>query len=191
MNFPSAEKFKLVEWSEDLDLSSFYSEAAKRGFENNSNRKMLVDCFQKENRKAIWILYFGDVAVGSVVAHSLDILGENSFRICARTCVLTDLIPIQHVRTRQKTIQQHQNVTAQFFIPKCIEWAGEGANLYISSNESPVASQRLVHNIYCPALLETGAIESKQEIFYRGHNQTFWKLNTQVFLKQLNEFGRW
>lgn len=191
MNFPSREKFNMIEWSEDLDLGEFYQEAAKRGFENNSNRNILFDCFKKERQKAVWMLYYNNKPVGSVAAHSLDILGENAFRICARTCVFTDMIPIDHVRTRRKTIQEHQNVTAQFYIPKCIEWAGKDADLYISTNESPVASQRLVHKIYCPALMETGAIESSQQIFYRGHEQTFWKLNPEVFLEQLDRFGRW
>ena len=181
----------MVEWSEDLDLDEFYQEASKRGFENNSNRKILFDCFEKERQKSVWMLYYNNKPVGSVAAHSLDILGENAFRICARTCVFTDMIPISHMRTRRKTIQEHQNVTAQFYIPKCIEWAGPNANLYISTNESPVASQRLVHKIYCPALMETGAIETSQQIFYRGHEQTFWKLNTGVFLEQLDKFGRW
>ena len=191
MNFPSREKFNMVEWSEDLDLDEFYQEAAKRGFENNSNRTILFDCFRKERQKAVWMLYYNNKPVGSVAAHSLDILGENAFRICARTCVFTDMIPINHVRTRRKTIQEHQNVTAQFYIPKCIEWAGSNADLYISTNESPVASQRLVHKIYCPALMETGAIESSQQIFYRGHEQTFWKLNPKVFLEQLDTYGKW
>jgi hypothetical protein len=101
------------------------------------------------------------------------------------------MIPINHVRTRRKSLQEHQNITAQVFIPECIKWAGDGAELYISTNESAVASQRLVHRIYCPALKETGAIESSQEIFYRGHMQTFWKLNSKVFLEQLDKFGRW
>jgi hypothetical protein len=191
MNFPHREKFNLVAWSEELDLDEFYREAALRGFENNSNRKILVDSFEKERQKSVWMLYYDSRAVGSVAVHSLDILGERAYRICARTCVFTDMIPINHVRTRRKTIQEHQNITAQFYIPKCIEWAGTGAELYISTNESPVASQRLVHRIYCPALMETGAIESSQEIFYRGHMQTFWKLNSKVFLEQLDKFGRW
>jgi hypothetical protein len=191
MNFPHREKFNLVAWSEDLNLDEFYREADLRGFENNSNRKILVDSFEKERQKAIWMLYYNNKAVGSVAAHSLDVMGERAYRICARTCVFTDMIPINHVRTRGKTIQQHQNITAQFYIPKCIEWAGPDAELYISTNESLVASQRLVHRIYCPALQETGAIESSQKIFYRGHMQTFWKLNSKVFLEQLNKFGRW
>jgi hypothetical protein len=191
MNFPSSDNFKMVEWTSDLDLTEFYAQAKNRGFENNASQQMLVDCFQKERQKAIWMLYYKDIIVGSVVSHSLDMFGENSFRICARTCVFTDLIPITHVRTRKRTIQEHQNITAQFYIPKCIEWAGKDSNLYISTNDSPVASQRLVHTIYCPALMETGAISSSTVHHYRGHDQTFWKLNNQKFLDQLDTYGKW
>jgi hypothetical protein len=189
--FPSSDKFKLIKWSPDLDLTAFYAEAHIRGFENNSNQKMLVDSIRKERHSCVWVLYYDDTPIGSVAAHSLDILGTNAYRICTRTCVFTDRLPITHMRTRKKTIQEHQNVTAQFFIPKCIEWAGAENELYISSNESPVASQRLVHTIYCPALMETGAITSATKLHYRGHEQTFWKLDPKVFLEQLETYGKW
>lgn len=183
--------FELIEWSEDLDLSDFYRLAEARGFENNASQKALVDSFKNEKDSCVWILYYNKVAVGSVACHSLDIFENKSYRICARTCVFTDLLPIQHLRSRGYTIQKHQNVTAQFFIPKCIEWAPADADLYISTNSSTVGSQDQVHRIYCPALVETGALEKASEKFYRGHLQTFWKLNKQVFLDQLDQLPRW
>jgi len=188
---PSLESFKLIEWNSSLDLENFYKEALNRGFDNNSSQANLVDVFSKEKQKQVWILYYNNEPVGSVASHSLDILESNSYRICARTCVFTNKIPIVNIINRKITIQQHQNITAQLFIPKCIEWAGINNNLYISTNESNVASQRQVHRIYCPSLLETGAITDSVNIFYRGHMQTFWKLNPKVFLKQLYEYGKW
>jgi hypothetical protein len=179
--------FSLIPWTSDLDLTDFYISAAERGFENNSNQQILVDCFQKEIRSRVWILYYKDEAVGSVAAHSLPELGPNAYRICARTCVFTDRLPIATLRARGKTIQQHQNATAQFFIPACIEWCGIDSDMFISTNESPIASQRLVHRIYCPALVETGALTKHCELLYRGHTQTFWKLNAEVFLDQLKQ----
>ena len=183
--------FSMIPWSKDLNLTEFYEGAAKRGYENNSNQKILVDCFRNEPRWQVWILHYDNQPVGSVACHSLAPLGPNAYRICARTCVFTDMIPRSHVRNLRYTIKEHQNPTAQFFIPTCIEWAGRDKDLYITSNESTVASQRQVHRIYCPALVETGALEKAAEITYRGQLQTAWKLNVDVFYKQLNDFGKW
>ena len=183
--------YKLVPWDPTLDLSDFYSEADRRGFVNNSSQRMLVDSLAREDQWAVWILYYNNRAVGSVGAHSLPELGANAYRICARTCVFTDLTPHRQLRALRYTCQEHQNVTAQFFIPACIEWAGADKDLYISSHPSDVGTQRLVHNIYCPALVETGALERTCELDYRGHTQTFWRLNVAVFNLQLNSHSRW
>jgi hypothetical protein len=183
--------YNLIRWTEPLRLTEFYLEAERRGFENNANRKMLIDSLAKEQEWAVWILYYNNIAVGSVGAHSLPELGPNAYRICARTCVFTDMLPYKQLRGLKYTCQQHQNITAQFFIPQCIEWAGADKDLYITSHPSHIGTQRLVHNIYCPALVETGALERTCEMEYRGHTQTFWKLNVSVFLEQLNRLPRW
>jgi hypothetical protein len=182
--------YSLVKWSPDLDLTEFYAEADRRGFVNNASRQMLIDSLTKECEWCVWILYYNNMAVGSVGAHSLPELGLNAYRICTRTCVFTDLLPYHQLRALTYTIKQHQNITAQFFIPACIEWAKD-ADLYISSHPSDVGTQRLVHKIYCPALVETGALERTCELEYRGHLQTFWKLNVDVFYEQLNQRPRW
>jgi hypothetical protein len=182
--------YKIIPWSSELNLTEFYATAAERGFINNSTQKRLIDNFSNEREFQTWILYYNDLAVGSVAAHSLDIL-PNSYRICARTCVFSDHLPLKQLRGLNYTIKQHQNVTAQYFIPKCIEWAGKDKNLYITSHASEVGTQRLVHKIYCPALEETGALKRTGELEYRGHLQTFWKLNVDIFLEQLNRYGRW
>jgi hypothetical protein len=182
--------FKIVPWSAELDLTKFYELASKKKFENNASQKALVDCFRNEREKQVWILYYNEEAVGSVAAHSLDIL-PNAYRICARTCVFTDKLPFQQLRSLNYTCQQHQNVTAQFFIPQCIEWAGKDKNLYITSHPSHVGTQKLVHNIYCPALEKIGTLIKETEIEYRGHRQTFWKLNVDTFFDQLNRLPRW
>lgn len=183
--------YKIIPWNPDLDLSDFYKRAEEKGFDNNKDQKSLVDCFNNEKEKQVWILYFNDRAIGSVAAHSFDIMGSNSYRICARTCVLTDQTPITHLRTVKKTLQEHQNITAQFFIPICIQWAGPDNNLYITSNESKTGSQRLVHNIYCPALEKIGTLSNHGTINYRGTVQTAWKLNVKEFFRQLENFPRW
>jgi hypothetical protein len=183
--------YKIVKWSEALDLTDFYNDAASRGFVNNSSQKAMVDCFRNEQEWCVWILYYNDRAVGSVGAHSLSELGPNAYRICARTCVFSNLLPMDHLRSLGFTIKQHQNATAQMFIPTCVDWAPEAADLYITSHPSDVGTQRLVHKIYCPALVETGALEKTCELEYRGHVQTFWKLNVKEFKKQLDNHPRW
>lgn len=183
--------YKLVPWSATLDLSEFYTRATERGFVNNASQKAMIDCFAKEERSQVWILYQGEKAVGSVAAHSLPELGANAYRICARTCTLAEARLSHALITINRLIKQHQNLTAQFFIPACIEWCGEDADMYISSHPSEVGTQRMVHNIYCPTLVKTGTLERTCELEYRGHLQTFWKLNVPVFLEQLNSNPRW
>ena len=83
--------YKIVPWSKDLDLTEFYQQAESRGFKNNSSQQALVDCFNNEKEKQVWILYFNNQPVGSVAAHSFDdVMGPDSYRIAARTCVFTD-----------------------------------------------------------------------------------------------------
>lgn len=177
--------YKVIPWSSDLELSAFYKEADKRGFVNNNSQQSMIDCFRNEKKWQVWILYYNDIAVGSVAAHSID----EGYRICARTCVLTDLIPTSTLRTRNQIIN-HQHVTAQFLMPACIEWVGNN-DMYITSHPSEVGTQRLVHKIWGPALESTGALTRAFEKNYRGHVQTFWKLNKDVFLEQLNKVPKW
>jgi len=178
--------YKIIPWSESLDLTEFYKQANQRGFVNNNSQHTMVDCFRNEREWCVWILYYNDQAVGSVAAHSID----EGYRICARTCVLTDLLPTTTLRTRNQIIE-HQHVTAQFLMPVCIDWVGNSGNMYITSHPSEVGTQRLVHRIWGPALESTGALTRAFEKEYRGCNQTFWKLNTSVFLEQLNKVPRW
>lgn len=183
--------YQIIPWTSDLDLNSFYKEARNRGFENNSSEDKMINCFKNEREFKAWILYKDNVPVGSVAAHSLDILGTNSYRICVRTCNLTETRPINGLLTLNRMMAQHQHVTPQFFIPANIEFCGRDSNMYISSNNSPVASQRLVHNLYCPTMEKLGILAKTCEIEYRGHLQTFWKLNVDNFYESLNKYPRW
>jgi hypothetical protein len=182
--------YKIVPWSEFLDLSIFYSIAKSKGFENNSSQQALVDCFQKEHEKQVWILFYNDVAVGSVAAHSFDEMGPNSYRIAARTCVFSDQLPMNTLRTRNQIVT-HQHVTSQFLIPACIDWAPQGSNLYITSNENSVGTQRLVHRIFGPAMEQSGQMKKITNMFYRGTYQTVWQLFPDKFYEELNKYPRW
>lgn len=183
--------YKLIPWSKSLDLDDFYYIANKNGFTNNSSQKMLVDCFNKEREYQVWILYQESKAVGSVAAHSLDILGPSAYRICARTCVFSNARPIHALGTANRLISEHQNLTDQFFIPACIEWAGRDKDLYISTHPSTVGKQRGVHNVYCPILEKIGILSKTIELEYRGHVQTFWKLNVSKFYEDIEKYPRW
>lgn len=182
--------YKIVPWSEELDLAKFYTTAKSKGFVNNASQKALVDCFANEKYKQVWILYYNNLAVGSVAAHSFPEMGEDAYRIAARTCVFTDHLPISTLRTRNQLVT-HQHVTAQFLIPTCIAWTPPWADLYITSNENNTGTQRLVHRIFGPAMEATGQMKRITEIKYRGTNQTVWQLYPDKFLSELAKYPRW
>lgn len=182
--------FKIKKWSPELDLTEFYSNALVKGFINNSDQQVLVESLAKEKNWCVWILYYNYKAVGSVGAHSFPEMGENAYRIAVRTCVFTDLLPFNTLRTRNQIVT-HQHVTSQFLIPVCIEWCPPSANMYITSNENSVGTQRLVHNIFGPAMEATGQMKRIKDLFYRGTNQTVWQLFPSKFYEELNKYPRW
>lgn len=182
--------YKIVPWSSGLDLTEFYATAEAKGFTNNASQPMLVDSLAKEKAWCVWILYYNDKAIGSVGAHSFPEMGEDAFRIAVRTCVFTDLLPMNTLRTRNQIVT-HQHVTSQFLIPACIGWTPPWANLYITSNESSVGTQRLVHNIFGPAMESSGQMKRIKEIEYRGTQQTVWQLFPDKFLEELGKHPRW
>lgn len=182
--------YKIVPWTAELDLTDFYAEADRRKLINNNSQKAMVDCFRNEREWAVWILYYNNEAVGSVAAHSFDIMGPNSYRISARTCVFSDRLPMNSLRTRNQIVT-HQHVTSQFLIPACIEWAPIGSNLYITSTDSDLGTQRLVHRIFGPAMEETGQMRKVSDINYRSTDQTVWQLFPDKFLEELGKYPRW
>jgi len=186
--------FTVIPWSEELDLSAFYEEAGRRGFENNSSKKMLVDSLSKEKNWSVWILYYDREPIGSVAAHSFeDVMGSNSYRIAARTCVFTDRIKGKYgsaLRTKS-VITQNQNPTAQFLIPACIDWTPQGSKLYITSNRSDVGTQKKVHNTFGPLMEKQGIMKKICDVFYRGYEQTVWELYPEKFYEILNKYPRW
>lgn len=179
--------YEVVEFNKDLDLSEFYSLAKERGFENNSNQHVLYDTFSHLDRYNVWLLYYNKRAIGSVAAHSLEELGVlgDAYRIAARTCFFTGLDEKHYNLRTLNQIKTHQSITPQFLIPACIEWAGRDKDLYISSTDNSVGTQRYVHKTYCPALQSTGVLEEPIELEYRGGFHCFWKVNVDVFYKQL------
>jgi len=184
--------YSMVEWSPSLDLDSFYNKAKQRGFENNSNQEKMLSCFNNERERKAWILYKDQEPIGSVVAHSFDAIGEkNSFRILARCCVVQGTRQSKGLMTAKKAIEQHQNITDQFFIPTCIQWAGKDANLYATSNSQHVGSQQLVNRIYFPILENKGIVKHCGKIYYRYTEQNIWKFSAKNFYESLKQYPRW
>lgn len=182
--------YKIIPWSSELDLTEFYKEADQRGFINNNSQRTMIDCFRNERKWCVWILYYNEVAVGSVAAHTFDEMGPNSYRVAARTCVFTNKLPVNTLRTMNQIVT-HQHVTSQFLIPECINWAPTDSKLYITSNENDAGTQRLVHRIFGPAMEASGQMRRVQDLFYRGINQTVWELFPDRFLEELGKYPRW
>lgn len=187
--------FKIKKYSRDFDLDSFYREAHKRGFTNNSSKKVLIDCFDREKEKQVWILYYQNIPVGSVAAHSFfDVMGENSYRIAVRTCVLTNLLTNhkygKNLRTKN-VIMHHQNPTAQFLIPACIDWVPDSGSTYITTNNLQAGTQSKVDKIFAPLMEQKGIMSKEKIVEYRGAEQTVWKFNKQKFLADLSLYPRW
>jgi hypothetical protein len=180
--------YKIKEYSPDLDLSDYYRYAHERGFYNNDSREKLVDTWLHMNRWNLWFVYYGDKIVGSVVSHSLEELGilGDAYRIAVRTCSFDDLTKDRPgLRTANAVINRHQTITGQLLLPLCIEWAGRNKDLYISSNENDVGTQKIVHRRYCPGLQKIGVVEPPIDLEYRGAIQSFWKFNANVYYEQL------
>jgi hypothetical protein len=91
--------------------------------------------------------------------------------------------------TPKKLIAEHQNLTDQFLLPTCINWAK--GDLYATSNESTVASQRLVHRHYFPTLEKLGIVSKVGEMLYRNTQQTVWRIYPDAFLENLERYPRW
>lgn len=179
--------YKILDFDSSIDLTDFYNLAKSKGFLNNCNQNVLYNSFTHFNKFKVWLLFYDNVCIGSVAAHSLEEIGflNNAYRIGARTCVLTDLDKKHPTLRTKNQILTHQNVTAQILLPLCIEWAKKENNLYITSNENDHGTQKLVHKIFCPTLQASGALEKPIEFEYRLSIQSFWKMNVDVYYQQL------
>jgi hypothetical protein len=186
--------FKIIPWSIDLDLSDFYRMADERGLYNNNSQKVLVDCFDREPEKCVWILYYNDIAVGSCAAHTFDIMGENCYRICARTCVFSDILADSIGRPGLRTVRgitELQNTAAQFFVPVGIDWSPPGSRVFVTTTESDLASQSLMHRIACPTMAKAGQMQRVGEVLYRNTNQTVWEVLKDNYKRDLAKYPRW
>jgi hypothetical protein len=183
--------YRIVDWTPELDLTDFYNEANERGFVNNTSRKAMIDCFSNEKSMKAWILYKDNKAIGSVVAHTFDdVMGPGSYRVLSRTCTFGTARPHGGLITPQRLVAEHQNLTDQFLLPACISWTGTN-NIYATSTDSKVASQRLVHRYYFPTLEKIGIVKRIKDVNYRYTDQTVWQIYGDKFLENLERYPRW
>jgi len=183
--------YKVVEWSNNLDLTNFYSEATQRGFVNNASQKAMIDCCRNEREWNAWILYNDDRAVGSVAAHSFDDVMPGGYRILTRVCTFAEERKGAGLITPKRLVAQHQNLTDQFMLPQCIEWVSGRGRMFATSNASKEASQRLVHSYYFPTLAKLGIVEKIKDVYYRHTDQTVWEIHPDKFYENLNRYTRW
>jgi hypothetical protein len=182
--------YKLIPFSDDLDLSEFYQTAKERGFENNADRHMLVETIAKEDEWQVWMLLYNDKIVGSTAAHSFPEMGPDSYRIAVRTCAFTDMMPIHRVRTVTGIIE-HQHVSPQFFMTAGMDYFGHDKNYFITSNGNAAGTQRRVHRTWAPVLAKEGTLSKECDMHYRGTDQTIWRVNVDKFYADLEKYGRW
>lgn len=183
----------MKEWSENLDLTEFYLTCAEKGYTNNCSEKRMLGSIRKEKEWNCWILYSDQTAIGSVAAHSFDdVMGPNTYRILSRTCAFNEYSPYKGFGTKRRVFE-HQHFTDQFFVPRCLEWAGDSRTFItsISSANTSIKSQRLVHDYYLPLLEGLGLVTRMDNIFYRGVEQTVWEAHKNNFLDRLNQYPRW
>jgi hypothetical protein len=181
---------KIVEWHENLDLTEFYSLAKRYNFVNNINQKVMIDCFNNEKKKNFWVLYKNNDPIGFVGAHSFDdVMGPNSYRIMTRCCIMSSYAH-HGLQTVNSHTVKHQNYSDQFFYEACINWTGL-ENIYATSNASKEATQRIVHSIYFPTLEKIGLVSREKNVFYRGLEQTVWKIHAKEMLEDINKYTRW
>lgn len=184
--------FKLKEWTQNLDLTDFYTEAARRGFVNNSSQKAMIDCFRNEKEWNAWILYEHNRAIGSVAAHSFDdVMGPNSYRILTRVCTFAEGRKDKGLITPKRLVAEHQNLTDQFLLPACINWVAGRGRMFATSNASKEASQRLVHSYYFPTLAKLGIVKKIKDVHYRYTDQTVWEIHPDKFFENLERYPRW
>lgn len=183
--------YQIKEYQKNMDLSFFYDLCLKKRFMNNSSPLRLIDTFKQQKFYKLWILFYNNLPVGTTAAHDFDdVMGENSYRICVRTCLLSEMLPIKHVRNKNVIIN-HQNIVSQIFIPVTLGVLPSGSKCYITSSDKDEASMKKVNVIWTKLLSRQGVLEKVKDVFYRGTTQTVWLLNNQQFFKQLDQSAQW
>ena len=184
----SIDMYKVVRWNESIDLTDFYAKAEQKGFLNNSNRHMLIDCFNNEREYYLNLLYENDTIIGCQVVHSFDdVAGPGAYR-SGRTCTVGGSRRL----LGRATITKMQNYVDQFLHPasfKLIE--SLGGTHYSTSNILKVGSQEKVNRTYFKELERQGIVTYVKDIEYRNTPQTLWRFNNERFWKLKSIYPSW
>jgi hypothetical protein len=184
--------YRIVEYTPELDLSEFYAEADKRGYENNNSQKAMFDCFRNEREWMGWMLEYNGKYIGGVCGHSFDdVMGPDSYRIFARTCVITELTHRPSFYTRNTCIVQQQCAAAQFFVSIALQYFGKDKKFYATSNTNFVGNQQRVNRVWFPIQEKLGRFDFVKTQFYRGCDQNIWQLNIAEWEKSLSMYEQW
>ena len=170
--------YKIVPWSEDLDLREFYQTAKEKGFLNNSNEELLVDSFRNEREWNVWILYYNNNAVGSMAAHSFDdVMGPNTYRVAVRTCVFTDKVETSGLKTLRTMIDYTKGQHPVGYLFKaCIDWVPEGSRIFTTTVTSNTSGQQEKAHTVTSALSRFKTFKKIGDIHYRHTDQTLWEI---------------
>ena len=179
---------EILKFNKDLKLDTFFKECDKRGLVNNNSQERIYDSFKRYDKFQTWILFRDKNPVGSVVAHSFDDYKPGSFRILARTCILTDKIKFKRIGNFSEHFKQHQHVVPRYFVKTCIEWCGADSEMYFTTHPSETGKMKAVHNIITRFWSKMGLVKRIEDIEYRNSLQTVWKVNGRMFLDQINKY---
>lgn len=184
--------YRLVEYTPELDLTQFYVDAHARGYQNNNSQKAMFDCFHTETQWKGWLLEYNGKFIGGVCAHSFDdVMGPNTYRILARTCVFTELTHRPSFYTRNTSIVEQQCAAAQFYVPIALQAFGHDKKYYATSNSNAVGSQQRVNRLWFPTQQKLGRFTLAKTAFYRGCEQNVWELNNTEWCRSIAKYEQW
>jgi hypothetical protein len=169
------------------ELEQFMSISRERGLVNNATIEDLYR-YRRERESVLFLLSNEQGIMGTFGAHSMDIFPD-SYRICARACILTDKTERSSLRTRNQ-ILKHDNVLARFGLHYCTQWVlkqNPAAKIFITTHPSEVGAMELMHRIVCPIFERAGLVQNYGDHEYYKHVQRFWLFKPEKYYEQINE----
>jgi len=175
--------YTVKKWSPSINLGSFYTLSQEKKYLNNINEQVMITELQTEPEWQGFVLMNNEEPVGYASTHGMFDYQPDAYRVLARLAIVKDVYNC--IRT-PRDFTKHNHLTDQFLMPACL--AHVDGDAFITSNDSKVASQRLVHKLYMPSLVKLGLAEKADIKPYRGELQTFWLIYKDKFLERLQDY---
>lgn len=156
--------------SPDIDLTNFFYEANKLGYEDNNSYDRL--------HGQVFVLLKTGVAKGMCIVHEF----QDGYRILSRTCILPSFYEQSSIIT-QADIKRYQFPFQKWLMAACVEYCKDSP-MYITTSDNDKGGQRLVHKIWAPMMEDMGVLKYLRPIVYRKSNHHLWKVNGTEFVKQ-------